>query len=163
MAVSHPQPQYMERAIALSRVAGIEKRSGGCFGAVVVNAEGKIIGEGVNNVVGNSDPTGHGEVLAIRDAAQKIGHPHLTGCVVYTSSEPCPMCMAACYWARIEKVFYATTIHDVKEHGRFEDEDFYAEFLKPAAERHIPSAEYMREEALKVWIEFGKMADKCHY
>lgn len=73
------------------------------------------------------------------------------------------MCMAACYWARIEKVFYATTIHDVKEHGRFEDEDFYAEFLKPAAERHIPSAEYMREEALKVWIEFGKMADKCHY
>ncbi len=73
------------------------------------------------------DPTWHGEVGAIRSAAKALGNPHLRGCVLYTSSEPCPMCMGACYWARIDRVYYATTTSDVKEHGHFEDEDFYLE------------------------------------
>ena len=105
----------------------------------------------------------HGEVGAIRDAAQRLGTPHLKGCVLYTSSEPCPMCMGACYWARIEKVFYATTASDVKEHGNFEDEDFYLEFAKPPADRNIPALEFMRSEAVKVWEEFAQLPDRCHY
>jgi len=76
---------------------------------------------------GLQDPTWHGEVGAIRNAAKNLGNPHLKGCVLYTSSEPCPMCMGACYWARIDRVFYATTTTDVKHYGRFEDEDFYLE------------------------------------
>eukprot|EP00877_Chromochloris_zofingiensis_P005289 jgi/Chrzof1/14761/Cz09g15070.t1 len=152
----------MERAIELSRVAGIEKRTGGCFGAVVVK-DGKVVGEGYNNVMSQNDPTWHGEVGAIRDAARNLGTPHLRGCVLYTSSEPCPMCMGACYWARVDRVFYATTAKDVKEHGNFEDEDFYQEFAKRPADRHIPATEFMRSEAIKVWEEFAKMPDKCHY
>jgi len=160
--IQHPHGPFMERAIYLSRVAGLEKRTGGCFGAVVVK-NGKIVGEGYNNVISRNDPTWHGEVGAIRDASARLGTPHLRGCVLYTSSEPCPMCMGACYWARIDKIFYATTAKDVKEHGRFEDEDFYEEFAKPPADRNIPALEFMREEAVKVWEEFADMPDRCHY
>jgi len=160
--IVHPHQPFMQRAIELSRVAGLERRTGGCFGAVIVK-NGKIIGEGYNNVVSNNDPTWHGEVGAIRDAAKNLGTPHLKGCVLYTSSEPCPMCMGACYWARIEKIFYATTAQDVKEHGNFEDEDFYLEFAKPPADRNIPAIEFMRHEAVKVWEEFSQLPDRCHY
>lgn len=137
--------------------------AGGCFGAIIVDAEGKILSEGINHVVAENDPTWHGEVDAIRKAAKARGSPHLRGCVMYTSSEPCPMCMAACYWARVEKLYYASTIHDVKELAKFEDEDFYAELSKPAADRMIPSEEFMREEAIKLWQEFAKLPNPCHY
>jgi tRNA(Arg) A34 adenosine deaminase TadA len=103
----------------------------------------------------------HGEILAIRDAAKKIGQSQLRGCVVYTSGEPCPMCMAACYWARIEKVFYASTIGNIKQYSGCDNQDLYAELMKPAAERKIPVAEFMREKAVEVWIEYSKMAEKC--
>ncbi|KAF8062743.1 guaD [Scenedesmus sp. PABB004] len=160
--IKHPHPSFMERAIYLSRKAGVEKQSGGCFGCVIVK-DGKIVGEGYNNVIAHNDPTWHGEIAAIRDAANRLGTPLLKDCVLYTSSEPCPMCMGACYWARITTVFYATTIADVKKYGRFEDEDFYREFSKKPGERTLPAIEYMREEAIPVWEDFSKLPGRVHY
>jgi tRNA(Arg) A34 adenosine deaminase TadA len=100
---------------------------------------------------------------AIRDAAKNLGTPHLRGCVLYTSSEPCPMCMGAAYWARISKVFYATTVADVKKYGNFDDEDHYAELAKEPHDRDIPTLPFMREEAVEVWKEFHMLPDRCHY
>lgn len=100
---------------------------------------------------------------AIRDAAKNLGTPHLRGCVLYTSSEPCPMCMGAAYWARIQKVFYATTVADVKEYGNFDDGDFYRELSLAGHERDIPTLPFMRDEAVEVWKEFHTLPDRCHY
>lgn len=100
---------------------------------------------------------------AIRDAAKNLGTPHLRGCVLYTSSEPCPMCMGAAYWARISKVFYATTVQDVKRYGNFDDEDHYAELAKEPGDRDIPTLPFMRDEAVEVWKEFHTLPDRCHY
>lgn len=136
----------------------------GCFGAVVVDTATKeIVGEGYNHVLAHNDPTWHGEMEAIREAGPKLGRPHLTGCVIYTSGEPCPMCMTACMWARLEKVYYAATYSDVKVYGGFEDSDFMAELQKSHEERTPPCEELLRAESVEVWKKYKDMPDKVHY
>jgi guanine deaminase len=100
---------------------------------------------------------------ALREAGKALGRPHLTGCVVYTSAEPCPMCYTACMWARIEKIYYAATYADVKEYGKFEDEDFLAELKAPNEARKVQLEQVGRDEAVEVWKKFAVMADKVHY
>jgi len=121
-----PEEKFMRRAIELSEIAGITKKTGGVFGAVVVK-NGKIIGEGYNEVVKNNDPICHAEIEAIRQACKQVKSPHLEGAVIYTSAEPCPMCYAACCWAHLDHVFFGATIEDAKKYGDFDDVDYYAE------------------------------------
>lgn len=152
----------MRRAIELSKHAGINEKTGGAFGAVVVK-DNEIIGEGYNQVIKTNDPTWHGEMQAIREACQYLKSPHLEGCVIYTSAEPCPMCMAACYWAHLDHVFYAVTMSDVLKYGDFEDENYYEELAKHPNDRLIRSTNFMRNDALEVWMIFEKMPNKARY
>jgi len=154
--------KFMKRAIALSHKAGIELKSGGAFGAVVVK-DGKIIGEGYNKVLLNNDATCHAEIDAIRDAGKKTGHPHLKGAILYTSAFCCPMCLCAAYWAHIDKIYYAATIEDAMKYGEFKDIDYYREMQKEIKDRQITCINLMREEAVAVWKAFSTMPDRAHY
>ena len=175
---------FMRRAIALSRAAGLDQRTGGCFGAVVVDSTTKnVLGEGQNRVLETKDPTAHGEVVCLRDACSKLGSPHLPKgtAVMYTSAEPCPMCHAACLWARCSYVFYAAKHEDVMELGKFDDVDFAAEVARRVEEKKkeggkvtkppspFPSPlleiapPLLREEALVVWREYAARSDNVHY
>lgn len=155
-------PDFMKRAIDLSRRASMEEKSGGVFGAVVVK-EGKIIAEGYNQVIRHRDPTWHAEMQAIREASQKLGDPHLKGCVLYTSAECCPMCLAAAYWAHIDKIYYAATTGDALTYGKFADIDILDELRKEPDERRIQTKGRMRSEAVEVWKEFAAMPKRVHY
>lgn len=161
---SQPNDKFMRRAIELSEIAGIKQKTGGVFGAVIVK-NNEIIAEGYNQVLKNNDPTWHGEMEAIRKACQKLQSPHLEGCVMYTSAEPCPMCMATAYWARLDQIYYAATIQDALKYGEFEDEDFYKELAKNPKDRKIKCVEItpLREEAVKVWKTYSQMPDRKHY
>jgi len=152
----------MRRAIELSRTAGIESKTGGCFGAVVVK-DGEIIGEGSNHVLAKNDPTWHGEIEAIREASKNLQTPHLDGAILYTSAEPCPMCLSASYWAHIKEIYYGATYDDVMNYGEFQDKSFRDELLKKPSDRKIPSFNIEREEAIEVWKEYQQMPDKRHY
>jgi guanine deaminase len=152
----------MDRAIELSRVASIEKKTGGVFGAVVVK-DGKIIAEGYNQVIKHNDPTWHAEMEAIRSACKKLGTPHLEGCDLYTSAECCPMCVATAYWAHIRHIYYAATTEDSLKYGDFADIDILDELRKEPSQRRISFTEIMRPEAVKVWKEFSEMPDRAHY
>lgn len=154
--------KFMARAIELSKKAGIDDMTGGCFGAVVVK-DGEIVGEGSNHVIKHNDPTWHGEMEAIREASKKLGTPHLEGTKLYTSAEPCPMCLGAIYWAHIGEVYYAAKYEDVLKYGNFEDSSFRDELLKDPEERKIPSFNIMREEAVEVWKIYQNLPDKKHY
>ena len=154
--------KFMRRAIELSRKAGIDEMTGGCFGAVIVK-DGKIVGEGYNEVIKTNDPTRHGEMVAIAKASANLKTPHLEGCILYTSAEPCPMCTGAIYWSHIKKVYYAAKYEDVKKYGNFEDDDFMAELLKDPEERKIPLINISREEAVEVWEIYEKLPNKKHY
>jgi tRNA(Arg) A34 adenosine deaminase TadA len=154
--------EFMEKAIKLSRRASIEEKSGGVFGAVVVK-DGKIIGEGYNQVKRHNDPTWHAEMEAIRQACQKLGTPHLDGCDLYTSAECCPMCLSAAYWAHINKIYYGATIEDSLKYGDFADVDILSQIRKDPEERKIKFIEIMRPEAVEVWKEFSKMPDRARY
>ncbi|WP_309386507.1 nucleoside deaminase [Cerasicoccus frondis] len=160
MSIEHQA--FMRRAIALSARAGIEDRSGGVFGAVVVQG-GEIIGEGWNRVVAQNDPTWHAEMAAIRAASSKVGDFDLSGATIYTSGEPCPMCMAAIYWARIEKVYYASTHADALEFGGFDDSFIQEELKRRAEDRKVPQLELLRDEALAVWKQYAARTDNTHY
>jgi guanine deaminase len=127
--------EFMEEAVRLSR-KHMDLGQGGPFGCVVVK-EGQIVGRGWNNVLASNDPTAHAEVTAIRDACRNLGTYQLTGCDLYTSCEPCPMCMGAIYWARPDRVFYANTRHDAADTG-FDDSFIYDELKKSLPERNIP-------------------------
>lgn len=118
---------FMMRAIELA-IEGVRANSGGPFGAVIVK-NGEIIGEGWNQVTSTSDPTAHAEIVAIRRACEKLGTFHLEGCVIYTSCEPCPMCLGAIYWAKLEKIFYSCTRKDAASIG-FADDFIYEEIGK---------------------------------
>ncbi len=152
----------MSRAIALSAM-NIEKADGGPFGAVIVK-DGKIIGEGWNHVVSHSDPTAHAEVTAIRNASQLIGDFNLDGCIMYTSAEPCPMCMAAIWWSRIKEFYYANTVADAKSIG-FDDEDMYIEFAKSPEQRKLPGHHMpeFHDEARQVFKDYAEKEDKIMY
>lgn len=124
---------FMRKAIELS-IQNVDNQ-GGPFGAVIVK-DGKIVATGVNRVTSNNDPTAHAEVMAIREAAQKLNDFNLTGCTIYTSCEPCPMCLSAIYWARIDKIYYGNTKTDAKNIG-FDDSFIYEEIEKPVNQRAI--------------------------
>ncbi|MBS4168952.1 nucleoside deaminase [Parachlamydia sp. AcF125] len=161
--MNHTQHEdFMKRAIALSRKASLEEKTGGVFGAVIVK-DGQIIAEGYNQVIKHNDPTWHAEMHAIREACKKLGSPHLQGCVLYTSAECCPMCLAAAYWAHLDHIYYASTIYDALQYGNFADVDFLKEIKKDPPERKIKFTEIMRSEAVEVWKEFSKMPDKAFY
>lgn len=153
---------FMRRAIELSERAGIIEKSGGVFGAVIVK-DGKIIAEGYNQVVKHNDPTWHGEMQAIREACKKLHSPHLEGCTLYTSAEPCPMCIATAYWAKIRRIVFGARVEDSMEYGDFQDKFIYEEFAKKPQDRLIKCSELLRDEANVVWKKFGKMEDRARY
>ncbi|MBM6592510.1 nucleoside deaminase [Microvirga pudoricolor] len=154
--------KFMTRAIALSEKTSLIESAGGVFGTVIVR-DGEIIGEGANRVVAENDPTWHGEIEAIRNACKKAGSFKLPGAVLYTSAEPCPMCMAAAYWAGIEKVYYASTNADALEYGDFDDSMIYGELRKPISERSITCVQIMQPEAVEVWKKYKNKADRVPY
>jgi tRNA(Arg) A34 adenosine deaminase TadA len=144
---------FMRKAIGLS-ISNIDN-NGGPFGAVIVK-DGEIIATGVNRVTSNCDPTAHAEVMAIRAAAQNLKNYNLSGCTIYTSCEPCPMCLSAIYWARIDKIFYGNTKTDAKNIG-FDDSFIYDEIELPIDERKISTEQLLPNEAIqgfKKWEEF---------
>lgn len=150
----------MLRAIELSRehmLAG----HGGPFGAVIVK-DNKIIGEGWNQVTSTNDPTAHAEITAIRNAAKNIDSFELSGAQIYTSCEPCPMCLAAIYWARIDKIFFGNTRKDAAAIN-FDDDFLYQEVSKPLEQRAIPSHSCARSEALEVFKEWSNKTDRVPY
>ena len=143
---------FLREAIRLS-IEKMEANEGGPFGAVVVR-NGGIVGRGWNRVTSTNDPTAHAEVAAIRDACSRLNTFSLAGCEIYSSCEPCPMCLAAIYWSRLERIYYAATCDDAAAAG-FDDRQFYRELAKPAAERSIPVEQALREEALaalQAWV-----------
>jgi len=152
--------KIMHQAIRLSKL-GMHDNKGGPFGSIVVK-DGVIIGRGQNQVTNTKDPTAHAEVVAIREACQHLGDFQLTGCEIYTSCEPCPMCLGAIYWARPDRVYYACNKEDAAEIG-FDDDFIYKEIALPHHERKIPFKNLMREEALKVFKEWEIKEDKNLY
>lgn len=151
---------FMRRAIELAQ-HGVKSNAGGPFGAVIVK-NGEIVGEGWNQVTSTNDPTAHAEVVAIRNACQKLGTFNLQGCVIYTSCEPCPMCLGAIYWARIEKIYYACTREDAASIG-FDDDFIYKEIDLAPEERRIKGINFMRDEALEAFNSWVEKADKIPY
>ncbi len=151
---------FMREAIRLSR-RKMRANQGGPFGAVIVR-EGKIIARGWNRVTAANDPTAHAEITAIRDACKKLKRFHLDDCEVYTSCEPCPMCLSAIYWARIKRIFYGSTRADAAA-IHFDDRFIYNEIRLPVSRRAIPMKPLLRTEALKVFAEWRKKADKVSY
>ena len=149
----------MKRAIELSikRV----NNGGGPFGSVIVKGD-KIIAECSNQVTSNNDPTAHGEIVAIREACKKLNNFSLNGCELYSTCEPCPMCLSAIYWARIDKIYYANTREDARKID-FDDSLIYTELQKNIDKRKIPMIQMMRNEALKAFEMWDKKTDKVKY
>lgn len=151
---------FMQKAIALS-LESVEEHQGGPFGAVIVK-DGQIIAEGYNQVTATHDPTAHAEVVAIRKACQKLGVFHLQGCEIYTSCEPCPMCLAAIYWANLDKIYYANNKVDAAKIN-FADDFIYQELDRPVAQRKLAMTQMMRDEALVAFEKWSKKTDKIPY
>ncbi|HEY6915004.1 MAG TPA: nucleoside deaminase [Paludibacter sp.] len=149
----------MRKAIALS-IENI-KNGGGPFGAVIVK-DGKVIATGVNKVTLSNDPTAHAEVTAIRKASKKLGTYDLTGCQIYTSCEPCPMCLGAVYWAHLDKMYYGNTKIDAKNIG-FDDSFIYDEIELKPENRHIETTQLLPEEAIKAFEAWANTEDKVQY
>ena len=150
----------MWEAIRLS-VNNIREGNGGPFACVIVK-DGKIVARGTNTVTTTNDPTAHAEIVAIRNACKELKTFQLTGCEIYTSCEPCPMCLGAIYWARPERIYYANTRSDAAHIG-FDDEFLYVELSKKISERQIPTVQLMREEALAAFREWEQKNDKVQY
>jgi tRNA(Arg) A34 adenosine deaminase TadA len=144
--------RFMRRAIALAR-RGMNARDGGPFGAVVVR-RGAIVGEGWNRVVATRDPTAHGEIVAIRAACRRLATFRLSGSDLFTTGEPCPMCLAAAYWARIDRIFYGFTIDDAARIG-FDDRLIYRQLAKPAGRRTMPVVQRLAAEARALVREYA--------
>jgi tRNA(Arg) A34 adenosine deaminase TadA len=151
---------FMARAIALA-VENVQTGRGGPFGAVVVK-NGKIIAEGANEVTSANDPSAHAEIVAIRKACRKLGSFELRGCQIYTSCEPCPMCLGAIYWARPSRVYYASTKRDAERAG-FDDSYIYQEIKRPVSRRRIPMRPLMRREALAAFAAWNAAAGRVEY
>jgi tRNA(Arg) A34 adenosine deaminase TadA len=152
--------KFMREAIRLS-LQKMRDNHGGPFGAVVVR-RGKIAGRGWNRVTSANDPTAHAEIMAIREACRRLKTFRLDDCVLYASCEPCPMCLAAIYWARMGKIFYANTRRDAAAIG-FDDDLIYREVPRPVSRRKIPMKQLFRNEALKVFAEWKSKPDKVCY
>ncbi|WP_298958400.1 nucleoside deaminase [uncultured Methylobacterium sp.] len=160
--MSDNHEKFMARAIALSEKTSLVDSAGGVFGTVIVQ-DGEILAEGANRVVAENDPTWHGEIEAIRKACKAQGSFKLRDATLYTSAEPCPMCMAAAYWAGIKTIYYASTNEDAFKYGDFDDSMIYGELKKPPAERSIPMRQIMRAEAVEVWKKYHEKDDRVPY
>lgn len=152
--------EFMQEAIRLS-IANVDEGRGGPFGAVVVK-DGKIIARGNNQVTTNNDPTAHAEVVAIREACKVLNTFQLDGCEIYTSCEPCPMCLGAIYWARPDKLYYANSKEDAAI-IQFDDQFIYEEISKPIEERKLFTRQILRDEALKAFDKWSKSTNKIEY
>jgi len=152
--------QFMREAIELSREMMRQGKSGP-FGAIIVK-DNVIVGRGYNQVTANNDPTAHAEVQAIRQACQQLNTFDLSGCEIYTSCEPCPMCLGAIWWARMDKIIYAANRVDAENAG-FSDAHFYQELAKENHERSVVMQGLLREEALLTFDEWIKKTDKIPY
>lgn len=150
----------MQRAIELS-IENVASGRGGPFAAVVVR-DGRIIGEGTNRVTSTNDPSAHAEVIAIRAACLKLENFQLTGCELYTSCEPCPMCMGLVYWAHLDRVYYANSAADAAKIG-FDDAFIYQELKLPLERRSLPLVQMMRDEALAAFAAWERKPDKVEY
>jgi guanine deaminase len=151
--------EFMRRAIALA----LESiRSGGGPFASVIARDGRFIAEGANRVTATNDPTAHAEVVAIREACRVLGAFQLTGCDLYTTCEPCPMCLGAIYWARPSRVFYAATDADAASAG-FDDAFIYDELKRPHAARRIPMSQLLRDESLSIFAAWKNQTNKTPY
>jgi guanine deaminase len=151
---------FMRRAVAISGER-MRQGLGGPFGAVVVK-DGRIIAEGFNQVTSAGDPTAHAEIVAIRAACTALDNFHLEGCEMYTSCEPCPMCLGAIYWARLERVYFANDRVDAAAIG-FDDDHIYREFAVPMEGRQLPFIHLPLEEARAIFREWADKADKVPY
>src|SRR2546427_8058190 len=151
---------FMQRAIALA-LENVRSGNGGPFAALIVK-EKRVIAEGTNRVTSTNDPTAHAEVVAIREACRALADFQLTGCDLYTTCEPCPMCLGAIYWARPGRVFYAATAADAASAG-FDDAFIYDELKKTAGLRQIPMSQLLREEALAVFTAWRDLTTKTRY
>ena len=149
----------MKRAIELS-LESVNK-SGGPFGCIIVK-ENKIVAEGSNKVTSSNDPTAHGEIVAIREACKNLNTFTLAGCELYSSCEPCPMCLSAIYWSHIDKIFYANTRNDAKNID-FDDSFIYSEINKKIEDRKIKMTQMLRDEALKAFKIWDNKVDKIKY
>jgi tRNA(Arg) A34 adenosine deaminase TadA len=153
-------PSFMHRAIALA-TANVLARAGGPFGAVIVR-DGEIIATGVNQVTATHDPTAHAEIVAIREACRALGDFQLAGCVIYTSCEPCPMCLSAIYWARCDAIFYGSSAADAADAG-FDDAFLYGEINRPLAARKIPIQRLLGDEAMESFDAWLTLPDRIEY
>ena len=151
--------RFMSRAIELS-IESV-KSGGGPFGSVIIK-NNEIISEGMNRVTKNNDPTAHGEIVAIRNACKNLNDFSLKGCELYTSCEPCPMCLSAIYWSRIDKIYFANTRDDAKKID-FDDSLIYSELTKKIKERKIPTTQLMRDEALQGFKLWKNTENKVKY
>jgi tRNA(Arg) A34 adenosine deaminase TadA len=158
--MSEINKDFMKKAIELSE-DNMKANKGGPFGAVIVK-DNLVVGMGFNKVTSTNDPTAHAEVVAIRNACKKLDTFDLSGCTIYTSTEPCPMCLSAIYWARIDKIYYGNTRKDAANIG-FDDDHIYSEIPKKADERSIPSMQIMSDEAIKAFEEWQRKEDKVMY
>jgi tRNA(Arg) A34 adenosine deaminase TadA len=152
--------KFILEAIRLSRDK-MRRNAGGPFGAIIVR-RGKIVGRGWNRVTSTNDPTAHAEIMAIREACRRLKTFRLDDCELYASCEPCPMCLAACYWARLRKIYYANTRRDAAKIG-FDDSWLYREMARPVSRRKLPMKQLLRKEALEVFTEWKNKPDKIRY
>ncbi len=153
--------QHLREAIALAR-QGMDRNDGGPFGCVIVK-DGQVVGRGNNRVTSTNDPTAHAEVVAIREACKTLGDFQLSGCTLYTSCEPCPMCLGAIYWARPDRIVFAATREDAADAG-FDDQLIYDELPLPPEQRRIPTeALVLRDEARAVFKAWKEKEDKLRY
>jgi len=150
----------MQRAIALA-IENVRSGTGGPFGALIVR-DGEVIATGVNLVTSTNDPTAHAEVVAIRAACEALGSFQLSGCVVYTSCEPCPMCLAAVYWSRCDAIFYGNSAADAADAG-FDDSFLYEEMKLPIDHRRIPMKRLLPDEAIESFNTWRAQTDKIEY
>jgi len=151
---------FMREAIALAE-ENVANGNGGPFGAVIVR-DGEIVGRGTNNVTSRNDPTAHAEVVAIRDACAALGTFNLQGCTVYTSCEPCPMCLSAIYWARLDRIYFGNTKDDAAEIN-FDDAFLYIEIPKDIKDRAIPTEQMLHEESIKAFRDWAASENKIPY
>lgn len=155
----HTHEYWMQKAIELS-IKNVDN-GGGPFGAVIVK-DGQLVSEGFNQVVQMNDPTMHAEIVAIREACKKLNTFDLSGCIIYTSCEPCPMCLGAIYWARISEMYFANTKEDANNIG-FSDEFIYKEIEKPYYARQLKTHQMMRAHALLAFEKWKLKEDKIQY
>lgn len=152
--------KFMLEAIRLSN-QGMDHNKGGPFGAVIVK-DGEIIGSGSNQVTSANDPTAHAEIMAIREACQKTKTYDLKGTTIFSSCEPCPMCLAAIYWANIDGIYYANTRKDAADIG-FRDDFIYEELKKPVNQRSKPTIQLLRDQAIATFQKWTQKQDKTEY